>query len=196
MLNVKLTPRQARSRIGSVINLPKTWEEALSAAQPNYHFNAISKCGRDAYVDTDDKVERLKLQLLRKMHNAKQVVTSKFAYHSVYEDWKFTYLPWSASITFSRLKSLFQSGIVTLWRLWKFRVETYNDTVIAAQSIGETFRALTLSDSNLVVVFYVHAFALGVTIPVFLIENSKRWIKSGKEIGKKLFASTQVQTFS
>jgi len=170
----------------SVMKLPQTWKDGVLAIQPNYHINAISKCGIDAYVDTKDKVERVKLKLLTEMQNSKDIVTSKSTYHTVYEVWKFTNLPWSASVMFMRLKSLFHSGIVTLWRLWKYRVETYNDTINAARSTGEKFKALSLSDSNMVVVFYVHMSALGFLTVVFLMENWTQIVTFCKLLDEKV----------
>jgi len=178
------------------MKVPKTWNEQRTVSQPNYRFNKVAKCGRDAYVDTRDKVENIRLKLLAKMQNSKDVVTSKFAYDNVYEVWKFTYLPWSASLTYSRVKWMFQSGIVTLWRLWKVRVQTYNATVVAAQSNSVAiFKALSLSDTNILVVYYVHVVALSVVSLVFLIEEERHLFKFCKVVATRLLPLTVLITF-
>jgi len=184
--------KQAQSKLKSVIKLPQTWEEVALAIHPDYHFNAISKCERDAYVDTQDKVEKIKLRLLMELGNPNEVVNSKFPYSYVYQVWIFHYLPWSASLTYTRLKLLFQSGIVTLWRLWKMRVETFGDTVTAAQFTKSGFKALSLLDSNVVVVFYVHAVALCFVVVVFMIESRKSVLFMGFSTLKQIFKVLQI----
>jgi len=55
-----------------------------------------------------------------------------------------------------------------------FRIETWNDTVTIARQETFKFRALSMLNSNLVVVFYLHAIILGISAVVAVLETQAR----------------------
>jgi len=150
-----------------MIYVPQSSEEVVAVSSVTYYSRKLSKCQKAAFVDGLEQVEKVKLQL---NIDTKQITKSKSPYTNQYDNWTFLDNSWSVSVTLSRLKNLFQSGIITLWRSWKFRLDTWNDTVASVRQESTKFKALSTSDSSLVVVFYLHAIILALTIVVAFIE--------------------------
>jgi len=189
---------EAHFDIYSRIRVPMTYKEAAEMLSPSYYRNQLSKRGKDAYVDTLEGVEHLILQLKLQHMDGKAIIVSKKPFAHLYERWTFAFMPWSASVTYGRLKSLFQSGIVTLWRLWKFRLDTWNDTVATARQEMSEFKPLSTSDSNLMAVFYLHAMILGLSAVVFTAETRLKLFrqligKKSRKIASQPFHVTKIQ---
>jgi len=169
--NTKLQIDEALLKINSRVKVPETWREAADMLSPNYYRNVLYKREKHAYVDAFEGVQRVVLQLKLQLYTDRDSITvSKKPYTTLHEGWIFYSMPWSASVIYLRLRGLFQSGIVAMWQLWKFRIDTWINTITTARQEINEFKPLSTSDSNLVVVFYLHAIILGFSFVVLVVE--------------------------
>jgi len=169
--NSKLSVKAVLKKIRPRFITAKKWQDVVEIIQPNFYINKISKCSTDVYVDTLLGVEQVKLQLQLRSIELHEISVSQTPYFTLLEYWKFLRMPWSATVTMSKLSRLVESGIVKTWRLWQFRLETWNNRVAAAQIEQSGFKPLSNSNSNLVAVFYFHCFGLLLAIGAFLFEK-------------------------
>jgi len=185
----KMKGGEAQKIIKPRLKLPKTAEDFLHFIEPDFYTDAIAKCGKDVYIDKLAKIEKVKLQLKkRKIADDNTIAISKVKYGTTFDFWLFRSLPWSATLFFQRIRQLYQTGIIVEWKMWQFRIESWNDTVTVARSVSSEFKPLSLSASNVVVVFYIHALVLLIAVITLLIENTCRlcrkvWGLCGKFFG-------------
>ncbi|CAL8114624.1 unnamed protein product [Orchesella dallaii] len=155
--------------LSTITRTPHTLATAIPTLDFDYFVNKISKCDKDVYVDTLDNIQRMKLQLNKYGISEKRTTVSNHAYGQMFNDWMFHGNPWPLEGFVLRVHSLFQSGIVQLWRSWKFRVETWADTVQFARNAINSPKPVSTGD-NFVVVFYVHVLLLLVALLAFMFE--------------------------
>jgi len=176
--NSKLQIDEASLKINSRVRVPITWREAADMFSPSYYRNLLYKREKHAYVDTFEGVQNIMFQLKLHLYMDRNAITvSKKPYTTLHEEYFFYSMPWSASVIYLRLRCLFQSGIITLWRLWKFRIDTWNDTVITARQEINELKPLSTNESNLVVVFYLHAIVLGLSVVTLVVEARLKIVK-------------------
>ncbi|CAL8128777.1 unnamed protein product [Orchesella dallaii] len=167
---IKITQEKALSLLKPMQQTPETMEGVMQMFESGYFIQKISKCGRDVYVATLDNIERMKLKLQQHGVSRKRITTSTNAYGQVLDVWILQWNPWPFDVYTRRVRSLLQSGIAQLWKRWKFRVETWNDTVAYAKNITNAPKAVSTED-NAVVVFYLHAAFLCVALITFVLET-------------------------
>ncbi|CAL8114609.1 unnamed protein product, partial [Orchesella dallaii] len=167
--NVRITYQEVISILSRITETPHTLTTVIPTLDFDYFVTKISKCDKYVYVDTLDKVERMKLQLKKHGISGKRTTVSNHAYGQMFNEWMFRGNPWPLDWFTLKVHSLFQSGIVQLWRSWKFRVETWTDTVQLARNVTNSAKPVSTGD-NFVVVFYVHTILLGVAWVTFVFE--------------------------
>ncbi|CAL8128778.1 unnamed protein product [Orchesella dallaii] len=167
---IKMTQEKALSLLKPMQQTPETMEGVMQMFESGYFIQKISKCGSDVYVNTLDNIEKMKLKLQQHGVSRKRITTSTSAYGQVLDVWILQWNPWPFDVYTRRVRSLLQSGIAQLWKRWKFRVETWNDTVAYAMNITNAPKAVSTED-NAVVVFYLHAAFLCVALITFVLET-------------------------
>ncbi|CAL8116403.1 unnamed protein product, partial [Orchesella dallaii] len=165
-----------KERLRAFVRAPRSFEESLKMAGFEYYVQEISKCLRAAFIDRSIQISRMRFELAKIpdfIENIENVARSKLSYGKYYELW------WSRRVYFPityfeiRFLSMVQAGLVTFWKNWKFRVETWNDTVNLAR-LPESAKVKPLStNDNIVVVFYLHLLLLIVCFVPFLYESRK-----------------------
>jgi len=166
--HVLLSKSDVQRRL-KVAKMPKNVDEIHDRLKPDYFFNNIVKCRKDAYVDTTYNMMKLKLRLQLRGIDEKMITVGKVPYGSLYENWDFSMVPWSTDTFTKRTGSVFQSGIVQLWKKWEFRIATWNDSVAAARNESVLVKGISTAD-NFVVVFYIRLSFLSLCILVFTVE--------------------------
>ncbi|CAL8084873.1 unnamed protein product [Orchesella dallaii] len=202
----------ARS-MAPLIHKPENHQEFLDYIKPGFFFKTVSRCGNDAYVDEYSKVidiyHHLKMHLKR-MYSSTETMgylaMSPKSLADSYNVWYFNNVPWPPTIFTKRVCSLFQSGIIELWRSWSSRIETWNGTGLNARNPEPSFKSLNL-DGNFVGVFYTYGVALVVICVGFICRNFKllyKEVRSGvlwaihvvvgtiKQLGPQLLRLTSV----
>ncbi|CAL8114615.1 unnamed protein product [Orchesella dallaii] len=167
--HVRNTYKEISIILSRITRTPHMLATAIPTLDFDYFVNKISKCDKYVYVDTLGKVERMKLQLRKHRISGKRTTVSNHAYGQMFNEWMFRENPWPPEAFALKLHSLFQSGIVQLWRTWKFRVETWTDAVQLARNTTNLPKPVSISD-NIVVVFYVHVLLLCVACVTFMFE--------------------------
>ncbi|CAL8135917.1 unnamed protein product [Orchesella dallaii] len=92
--NVRITYKEVISILSRITQTPHSLLEGIPTLDFDYFVNKISKCDKHAYVDTLDKVERMKLQLKKHGIGGKRTTVSNHAYGQMINDWKFRGNPW------------------------------------------------------------------------------------------------------
>ncbi|CAL8130835.1 unnamed protein product [Orchesella dallaii] len=158
------------------------------ARNEDYILEMISKCRLQAYVDTFENIQRLKLRLAEKFPHH-EIAMSKQPFDEMYENWEVIYVPISAIILLRRSHSLFQSGLVHWWNSWAFRVSSWNITVAAARN--DDLKAVSLQ-GNIQVLFYLYLGMIGVTIIIFSFEISRLLIAFITPICETFFKMSKI----
>ncbi|CAL8130833.1 unnamed protein product [Orchesella dallaii] len=147
----------------------KTVEDVESRVNIDQIVAMISNCKMQAYVDTYENIQRLKLRLTEEFpHHI--IAMSKKPFDEMYENWELNNVPISANILLRRSHSLFQSGLVHWWTSWAFRVSSWNVTVGAARNTD--FQAISLQ-GNIQALFYLYLGMIGIATIIFGLEICK-----------------------
>ncbi|CAL8135919.1 unnamed protein product [Orchesella dallaii] len=92
--NVRISYKEVISILSRITQTPHSLLEIIPTLDFDYFVNKVSKCDKHAYVDTLDKVERMKLQLKKHGIGGKRTTVSNHAYGQMINDWKFRGNPW------------------------------------------------------------------------------------------------------
>jgi len=146
--------------------------EQVAMLSMEYYADAISKCGRDVFADTLSNVNILRSKMLARNVEDGQIAKSKVSFGQIYQDWIITDFQTSAETYATRRFGLIQSGLIQVWNEWKYRLESWNDTVETAKQISESVKPISIRD-NIIVVFYVDLSFKGFCVIMFLCECIK-----------------------
>jgi len=152
-----------------IIKIPTNFLEMKNLLQLIYYVETISKCGQEAFVDTLPFVDKLRSKM---QVDKSQISQSKTAFGQMYQLWFFERFQYPAEEYARRRFWLIESGLVYIWNEWKYRVESWNDTVQAAKQVSSPAKPLSMN-GNLVVVFYVDLSLKSVCLVVFACECAK-----------------------
>ncbi|CAL8132856.1 unnamed protein product [Orchesella dallaii] len=165
----------------------KTVEDVESRVNEDHIFAMISKCRTQAYVDTFENIQRLKLRLTEKFPHHK-IAMSKQPFDEMYENWELHNVPFSANIILRRSHSLFQSGLIHWWSSWAFRVSSWNVTAGAARN--SVFQAVSLQ-GNIQVLFYLYLGMIGFPVIIFALEVGKLALATKTPKSRRLFQTVK-----
>ncbi|CAL8132850.1 unnamed protein product [Orchesella dallaii] len=161
----------------------KTVDDIESSVSEDKIVGMISKCRMEAYVDTYENIQRLKLRLVKEFpHHI--IAMSKQPFDEMYENWEVRHVPIPVNILLRRSHSLFQSGLVHWWNSWAFRVNSWNVTVGAARDTE--FQAVSLQ-GNIQALFYLYLGMIGIATIMFSIEMGKIFCAFLKSNGPSCF---------
>ncbi|CAL8116519.1 unnamed protein product, partial [Orchesella dallaii] len=124
----------AKTRLKTIVRAPMSFEESLEMASFQYYVQQISKCEREVFMDRSIQISRMRLELA-KIPNImiENIAKSKIFYGKYYELWRSRRVYFPITYFEIRFLSMIQAGLVTFWKNWKFRVESWNDTVNLAR---------------------------------------------------------------
>ncbi|CAL8129142.1 unnamed protein product [Orchesella dallaii] len=151
----------------------KTVEDVELRVNDSYKVAKISECKMDAYLDTDENIQRLKLMLASqfKFSHHKSVMSKK-PFAEMHENWELDTVPIPVNIILKRFHSLFQSGLIHWWNNWAFRVTTWNLTGEAAKNVESAEIPIPLS-GNIQVLFFLYLGMTSGSIIIFVGEMGK-----------------------
>ncbi|CAL8129394.1 unnamed protein product [Orchesella dallaii] len=171
--HTNMTMNQIRKKLQNRMLVPHTFHEFIKELDSDYHFGKISKCGQNVLVATLGNIKELEGRLRLGGTDQENIVVSKTNFGFTYDSWTFEGVPWP-SIAFSmKMRSLFHSGLVALWKGWIDRLKGWNSSLILARSTKVKVKGLSTSD-NVVVVFYIHSAIIAVAMLAFCAEILER----------------------
>jgi len=154
------------------VKIPVDFSDMLNMLPFKYYVDAISKCKQDIFADTLTNVLKLRSNLLKVYIEDSHISQSKVAFGQMYQFWKIGGLQIPAEEYARRRFGLIESGIIYLWKGWKIRSESWNDTVEAEKQISSGFKPISI-ESNVVVVFYIDLALKFLCLCIFLCECIK-----------------------
>jgi len=184
--NLKMTYEEVQEKLKSVLKSPQNSQEGMLTLEPHYYGKMIAKCGKDAYIDVLQRIEPLKANLKLMGIDSKKIATSKSAFGMLYTNIVFLHTPFPGTIFWSRLRRLLESNIPQWWESWRFLIAMYNDTAMAARNSIDAPKAVSVEDSNALVMFQLHIYLLCFATLVFLCEAWKKLYNGSKKIFKCL----------
>ncbi|CAL8068068.1 unnamed protein product [Orchesella dallaii] len=170
----------------------KTVEDVESHVNEDEIFAMISKCKMQAYLDTFENIQRLKLRLTE-VFPLHKIAMSNQPFDEMYENWELHNVPFSANIILRRSHSLFQSGLIHWWSSWAFRVSSWN--VTAGAAINAVFQAVSLQ-GNIQVLFYLYLGMIGCPIIIFVLEICKLTLARKPANSRSLFQLNSQEEWS
>ncbi|CAL8149558.1 unnamed protein product [Orchesella dallaii] len=145
---INTTDQAAKYHLEAVVKYP-TYSELSEYMTPfEYYVEKLSRCGQDVFIDKLKHVTQMRIAL-NKLRSSKNIATSKASYGGLSQHWEAYRVNIPTTYHEVRFLSLIQSGIVRLWKNWKFRLETWNFTVESAQLLEPvTVKGLSTSSPN------------------------------------------------
>ncbi|CAL8132828.1 unnamed protein product [Orchesella dallaii] len=148
----------------------------------------------DAYLDTDENIQRLKLMLSSKFkfpHH--KSVTSKKPFAEMHENWEMDNVPIPVNINTQYNSETIPfpfpiRWLIYWWIIWAFRVTTWNLKVEAAKNVKSAEIPILLS-GNIQVLFFLYLGMTSGSIIIFVGEMGKLMIGS---IGLLCFTLSQI----
>ncbi|CAL8132810.1 unnamed protein product [Orchesella dallaii] len=186
---LNVTEIDAKKRLKTILKSPVNDTEAKTMLDFDYYIQQLSKCGHDVFMDKLLTVNRMHYQLRKSVEvKTKDIAISKKPYGRFYERWSTGGLSIPTEYYEVRFLSLIHSGLVKLWNDWKYRVDTWNETVNQAR-LPEVAKVKALStDDNIVVVFYLHILCLVFSIVPLLFECRKYLLSKAFSLISSIFA--------
>ncbi|CAL8130210.1 unnamed protein product [Orchesella dallaii] len=163
-------------------------EDLAKVGDMEFYLGAIGECGMDAYVDTKGNLDRVYLQLKRRLNSKSnllnQLTMSKDSYGEFCENWQFGNIPWPATMFLRKIHSLLESGLVPVWKKWSHWVDTLGEEIKMAKNEQKYYRPVALH-GNIQVLFFFYLAITIVPIIVFLLEEWKRALYNARLVGLK-----------
>jgi len=158
-----------------IVRIPANDSDMRKMLPFGYYVHAISKCKQDAFAETMSFILKLRSNLLQSGIEDSHISQSKVSLCQRYQFWKIAKLHIDAGDYARRRFGLIESGIIYLWNGWKYRLDSWNDTVEAEKQIFSAFKPISI-EGNVVVVFYIDLALKFVCLCIFLCECIKHII--------------------
>jgi len=158
------------------VKTPSTPEEAEKMIEFEFYPTKLAQCDKDVFVDTLEHVNKVKRLMINAGVHKSKIARSKTEIGTVYQIWQFERDELSYDLYMGRMFALRQSGLTNLWKSWKHRIDTWNDTVQSARNESTSANPISTRD-NIVVVFYVHLSLEAISIAILVFECRKYVLK-------------------
>ncbi|CAL8083949.1 unnamed protein product [Orchesella dallaii] len=177
-LEVNDTLTNLEKRLANLVITPRDLNESVVMAKDEYYVKHISMCSQEVFVGRLIEVRKMHKELLNIIPDSK-IATSVASYGKQFQQLNIDGFGAPVRVVENRFLSLVQSGIATLWKNWKFRLDTRNHTVALAQARQTNTKGLSMND-NIVVVRSVNQLIDGRSHHLLIIV-----FVGGKAVGRR-----------